>query len=1139
MAKKQFVHLHVHTHYSLLDGMCKLPALLDKAKEYGMPAVAITDHGVMYGAIDFYKEARARDIKPIIGCEVYVAPRKLTDKTARLDTRPNHLILLAKNETGYKNLMKLSSIAHLEGYYYKPRIDKEVLAEHSEGLIACSACLKGEVAGYIDNGDLKKAEEAALFYKNLFGGDFYLELQYHPGWDKQENVNKELIKLSKKLDIPLIVSKDVHYIEKEDAEAHDALLCLQTGKLVSDVDRMKMEGDISFVSPDEIAEAFKDVPESLENTVKIAEKCNLELDLGKILIPNFDVPEGETIQSYFKKLVEEGLVKKYGKITPEMRERVDYEMSVIERMGYESYFLIVWDFVKWAKDRGIVVGPGRGSAAGSVVSYALNITELEPTKFDLLFERFLNPDRISMPDIDMDFADDRRHEVIDYVAEKYGKDHVAQIITFGTMAARAAVRDVGRVLGMPYTEVDKIAKMVPQFTHLADAIRDVAELRSLYNTDERVKKLIDIALRLEGVSRHSSTHAAGVVISKEPLVNYTPLQKATKGDIATNTQYSMFPLEDIGILKMDFLGLSNLTILKNAIRIVKKVYGKEVELADISLDDKKTYTLLAKGETTGVFQFESAGMKRYLKALKPTVFEDIVAMVALYRPGPIQFIDEFIARKQGKKKVAYTHPLMENALKNTYGVIIYQEQVMQISKEMAGFTGGEADTLRKAMGKKIARMMKKMRAQFIEGAVVNGVKRKTAEQVFDDFEKFAQYGFVKAHAACYALIAYWTAYMKARFPAAFMAALMTSDYSDTDRIAIDIDECRKLGIEVLPPSVNESFLEFAVVKETGNIRFGLLAVKNVGTGIINALIEAREKGGEFKSIEDFAKRVDSKEINKKVMESFIKSGAMDAFGDRATLLHNLEKILDFAQKSQKHAQNGQVDLFGGVGIEMPGLNLAKAPSEISSKEKLSWERELLGIYISEHPLDTYKDILDSSSITKMIDLGRIGASQEVRVACVISNIHKILTRSKESMLFVKVEDKSGSGELVVFPKILASYGDFFVEGKVVLVNGKVNMKDGDPKILVDSIRSIDEEIGEDIQDKQPLLKLEGNLLNIYVPKDTETAKLAGLKKSLMEWPGKNEVIIHLNSDSGKRKVKMPQGIDFSEDLEKDIIEILS
>lgn len=1135
---KKFVHLHVHTQYSLLDGMCKLPKLLDKAKEHGMTACAITDHGVMYGAIDFYKEAKKRDIKPIIGCEMYVAPRKLTNKESKTDGKPNHLILLVKNEEGYKNLMKLSSIAHLEGYYYKPRIDKEVLAKHSRGLIASSACLKGEIGSYIENGELGKAEEAAKYFKGLFGEDFYLELQHHPGWDKQEKANKEIIKLAKKLDIPLVVTKDVHYVDKEDREAHDALLCLQTGKLVSDEERMRFDGDLSFVSPKEISEYFMDVPEAIENTAKIAEKCNLEIELGKILIPKFDVPKGETLKGYLEKLVQKGLKKKYGNITKEIQERVDYEMGVIEKMGFESYFLIVWDFVNWAKERGIVVGPGRGSAAGSVVSYALNITELEPLKYDLLFERFLNPDRISMPDIDMDFADDRRHEVIEYVAEKYGKDHVAQIITFGTMAARNAIRDTGRVLGISYGEVDKIAKLIPQFTSLSDAVRDVPELRTLHNSDENIKKLIDIAMRLEGVARHASTHAAGVVISEKPLVNYTPLQKATKGDISTNTQYSMWPLEDLGILKMDFLGLSNLTVLKNALRIIKKVEGKDIKLEEIKLDDKKTYELLSRAETTGVFQLESAGMKRYIKSLKPTTFEDIIAMVALYRPGPMQFIDEFIKRKSGKTKVAYAHPLMENALKNTYGIIVYQEQVMQISKDMAGFSGGDADYLRKGMGKKIAKILKKMRIQFIEGSIVNGVEKKVAEKIFDDFENFAQYAFNKSHAACYALIAYWTAYLKANYPKPFMAALMTSDYSNIDRIAIEIDECRKMGIEVLPPSVNESYEEFAVVKDTGNIRFGLLAVKNVGTGIIQALLEARREGGKFKSIEDFCKRVNAREINKKVMEAFIKSGAMDDFGDRGTMLYSIEKILDFAQKSQKDTLNGQIDLFGGQGIELPGLKLSKPLEEISSTEKLSWERELLGIYISEHPLDAYQNYIKKSGLTTLKDLSNLTASSEVRVACVITSIQKILTRKKENMIFVKVEDKSGTGELVVFPKILSSYRDFFQEGGLVLARGKVNMREADPKILLDSITELEAVENLDIPEDGRILRFKDNQLDIYVPKYTEKEKLSKLKKILTESRGKNDVIIHLELNEEIKKVKMPLGIDFSEKLEKEIVGVL-
>lgn len=1144
---KKFVHLHVHTQYSLLDGMCKLPQLLDKAKKYGMEACAITDHGVMYGVIDFYKEAKNRDIKPIIGCEMYVAPRRMTDKEGKIDTRPSHLVLLAKNEVGYKNLMKLSTEAHLRGYYYKPRVDKELLSKHSKGLIALSGCLQGDIVSKLMDGQEEKATEALKYYKDTFGDDFYLEMQYQPGIEDQERGNELLKKFAKAHNVPLVATKDVHYIDKDDKEAHDALLCIQTGRTVEDVNRMKMESDFDFMSPKEMIEAFKDTPEAVENTVKIAEKCNLEIELGKILIPKFDVPKGYTLKSYLEELVEEGIKKKYGKVTSEIRERVKYEMGVIERMGYESYFLIVWDFVTWAKDRGIIVGPGRGSAAGSVVSYALNITELEPMQFDLLFERFLNPDRISMPDIDMDFADDRRHEVIEYVAEKYGKDHVAQIITFGTMAARNAVRDTGRVLGMPYTDVDRIAKLIPQFTNLETSLKDVSELRTLYNSDDKIKKLIDIAKKLEGVARHSSTHAAGVVISPEPLVNYTPLQKALKGDIATNTQYSMWPLEDLGILKMDFLGLSNLTILKNALRIVKKVYGKDIKIQEIDLKDKKTFELLSRGETTGVFQLESAGMKRYIKQLKPSVFEDVVAMVALYRPGPMQFIDDFIARKQGKKKVEYTHPLMEDALKNTYGIVIYQEQVMQIAKEMAGFSGGEADTLRKAMGKKIAHMMKKMRIKFIDGSVANGVKRQVAEKIFDDFEKFAQYGFVKAHAACYALIAYWTAYMKAHYPSGFMAALMTSDYSNIDRIAIEIDECRKMGIEVLPPSVNESFKEFAVVKDTNNIRFGLLAVKNVGTGIIEAILDAREKGGPFKSIEDFCKRVDAREINKKVMESLIKSGAMEDFGDRGTLLFNLEKILDFAQGVQKNEKNGQIDLFGGQGIEMPGLKLMDAPEEIGSREKLTWERELLGIYISEHPLDSYQNYVEKTGITKLAKLGEEEASKEIRVACVITSIQRILTRKKESMAFAKVEDKSGSGELVIFPKVLTEYGKFLEEGKMILVFGKVNMRDDDPKVLVDSIKDLDEiqslgNVSGDSERKaeknEKIIKFQDELLDIHIPKGTGTDKLAKLKKSLVESPGKTEVIVHIDSGVGAKKVKMPFKVYFSEELERDIVNIL-
>jgi len=829
---KKFVHLHVHTHYSLLDGMGKIPNLLDRAKELGMDSIAITDHGVMYGALEFYQEAKLRGIKPILGMEAYVAPRSHDLKQPKLDTDSYHLTLLAKNKQGYLNLMKLSTIGHLDGYYYYPRIDKKLLKEYNEGIIALSGCLSGEVARSALSGNDSKALKAVEDYKNIFGDDFYIEVQHLPGEEDQEIANKKLFELGKKTGTKIVATKDVHYVNKDDREAHDILICVQTGKTVEDENRLKMDTDLSLASGDEMADAFKNNPEVITNTIEIAKKCSVEIELNQILIPPFKLPSGETPNSYLEKLCHEGLEKRYQKkitdISKEVIDRLDYELGVIERTGFAPYFLIVADFVNYAKDQGILVGPGRGSAAGSLVSYVLNITDLDPLEFNLLFERFLNAERISMPDIDMDFADDRRGEVIEYVIQKYGADHVAQIITFGTMAAKAAVRDVGRAMGLSYGDVDKIAKLIPFGLHLIEAIESSPELKNLYRNDETVKKLIDFAMKLEGVARHASTHAAGVVISPQPLVNYVPLQKAVKGNTSIVTQFAMGDLESMGLLKMDFLGLSNLTIIGGALEIIEAVEHVNIDIETIPMEDKETFKLLSRGGTTGVFQLESDGMKRILKDLKPTVFEDIIAVVALYRPGPMQWIDDFIKRKHGKSHVKYIHPTLENALKETYGIPVYQEQVMQIAKDVAGFSGPQADTLRKAMGKKIATLMKKQKQLFIDGAIKNGLSKELAQKIFDMMEDFAQYGFNKSHAACYAMIAYRTAYLKAHYPNCFMAALLTSDQNNMDRVTIEVSECERMGIEVLPPDVNESFGGFSVVPGTSNIRFGLSAIKNVG-----------------------------------------------------------------------------------------------------------------------------------------------------------------------------------------------------------------------------------------------------------------------------------------------------------------------
>lgn len=1150
--KSNFVHLHVHTHYSLLDGMCKIPKLLDRAVEYGMPAVAITDHGVMYGAIEFYKEAKKRGIQPIIGCEMYVAPRTIKDKTPKIDTQPGHLVLLAKNKQGYLNLMKLTTIAHIDGYYYKPRIDREVLSKHCEGLVALSACVHGDLTSKIVAGDKKKAQETYEFYKSLFGDDYYLEIQYNPGFAEQDKANDLVTKFAKENRAKLVATKDVHYVDKDDHEAHDALLCVQTGRLVEDEDRMKFQSDQSFVSPSEMSEYFKDNQQAIKNTLEVAEKCKTfmkEFSLpfyedNKFFIPKFDLPKGYTLQTYIEKLVNEGLKKKYPKITREIKERAAFELEVIERMKYEEYFLVVGDYVNWAKENGILVGPGRGSGAGSIVAYAMNITELDPLKYDLLFERFLNPDRISMPDFDMDFADDRRHEVIQYVVEKYGHDKVAQIITFGTMAARNAIRDVGRVLGISYAEVDAVAKVTPSNMPLEKSVKEIPELAAFYRQGGSYKKLLDLAQKLEGVARHSSTHAAGVVISRDDLVKFTPLQRAAKGDISTNTQYEMHAIEDLGLLKMDFLGLSNLTVLKNALRIIRKVYGKEIDLSSLELDDAKTYKLLAKGETTGVFQFESSGMKRYIKELKPTCFEDIVAMGALYRPGPMENIPEFIDRKHGRKKITYPHPAMEAALKNTYGVTVYQEQVMQISKDMAGFTGGQADTLRKAMGKKISSLLKEMRGQFVEGAKkTNNVPEKLANEVFDGWETFAQYAFNKSHAACYALISYWTAYLKAYYPSAFMAALMTSDYGNIDRITIEVSEAQDIGIEVLGPDVNESYYEFGVVPKTNQIRFGLAAVKNVGTGIIEAIEAARAEGGKFTSVEDFLTRVKASEINKKVMESLIKSGAFDSLGDRSTLLFNLERILGFAQKIQKGTADGQLGLFGESHKKSNvafGLSLVKPDVELTSEERLAFEKELLGIYFSEHPLDAHLEKLASLNLKPIGEINELMAEKEVSIGGVITGVQKILTRKNEPMAFAYFEDKTGKIELILFPRTLQTYQHLIKDGAILFVKGKVNVKEGQMKLLVDSLEDLKTKNGEkQVKNNSKNFVDLDDYATIRVPRGMTDSDLAALKLLLAKNKGDTETYVEIPNGGEPKRVKMPFGIDYSDDIIPEINALLS
>ena len=1084
-----FVHLHNHTFHSVLDGLTKIHDLVDKVKELGMEAAAVTDHGTMSGILDYYKTAKKAGIKPIIGIETYVATRSRFDRDPGKDKQRFHLTVLAMNNTGFHNLMKLSTRANLEGMYYKPRIDHELLEELNEGLIVLSGCASGEIGVALKEDDYDRARDIAKWYKSILGDRYYLELQDHghpksnTHWDVQAKINEGLIKLSKELDIEMVVTCDGHYLTHEYQDAHEILLCVGTGSYLSDEKRMSLKDfELHLTDPRDIIDHWgEEFPEVIRNTKKIADRCDVEIELGRILIPKYPLPDGENEHSYLLRLTYQGLLQRYNgaskeeaekldpdeiipKLSDEVRERAKMELGVMGNMGYEGYFLIVQDFINWGKSQGIVFGPGRGSAAGSIVAYALNITDLDPLKYGLLFERFLNPDRISMPDIDVDIQDTRRDEVIEYCAKKYGEDHVSNIATFGKMFGRMAVRDVARVLEVPYAESDRLAKLVPppnQGRHipLSVSIKEDADLRNEYENNPTAKEVLDYAIQLEGTIRSHGVHACGVVIAPDTLVNYIPLEMAQKGVVAT--QFPMGEVEELGLLKMDFLGLSNLTIINNAMRIIRKAYKKEINLSELPLDDKKTYELFQRGDTTGVFQLESAGMKRYLRGLKPTTFEDIIAMVALYRPGPMQFIDSFIRRKHGEEEITYLHSGMKNSLKNTYGILVYQEQFMQISKEWCGFTGGQADTLRKAVGKKKIDLMKKVKPEFVEGAVkVGGATKEIAETFWTQLEEFANYCFNKSHAACYGLIAYWTAYLKAHYPDAFMAALMTSDHDDTDRLAIEITECKHMGISVLSPDVNESFVEFAVVPNENKIRFGMSAVKGVGVGAVEEVLRAREDGP-FTSVEDFARRVSTGKFNRKAWESLIKSGAFDDMGDRSDLLFNLDSITSFASKLQKEAASGQTNLFGMLGGDdaasvQSTLHLQKAPVKHDDKERLMWERELLGLYISAHPLDRYETYL-SEQTQPLTQLVPEYDSRMMTVGGIISTVRTIVTKSGSKMAFVGIEDKFGEGEIIVFPNLYEKVGAKLVQDAVIRVSGKNSARDRDgnlgneSKLIADDI----------------------------------------------------------------------------------------
>lgn len=1052
---EHFVHLHVHTEYSLLDGAGKIKDLVNKAKELGMPAIAITDHGSMYGVIDFYKECKQQGIKPIIGCEVYITLGSRFVKDGRKDDNNYHLVLLAKDNEGYKNLMKLVSKGYTEGFYYKPRVDLELLKEYSQGLIALSGCLGGVIPQFLLQNNYQDAKEHGQKLIDIFGKEnVYLEIQDH-GMIEQKEVNSKLIKLGKDLNLPLVVTNDIHYTSREDSSPHDVLLCIQTAKSIDDADRLKFPNDEFYLkSREELEHSFIHLKDALDNTVEISERCNVEFDFNTTHLPEYPVPEGETLDSYLEKLCTLGIKEKYRTITTQIEERLQMELNVIKNMGYSGYFLIVWDFIRFAKEKGILVGPGRGSAAGSIVAYSLGITNIDPLKYDLLFERFLNPERVSMPDIDIDFCYERREEVINYVVEKYGEDRVAQIITFGTMAARAVIRDVGRAMGIPYTDVDKIAKLIPMELNMTieKALKVEHTLRSLYEEDSTIKKLIDVSLSLEGMPRHSSTHAAGVVISKEPLTEYVPLQTVENGVV---TQFPMGTLEELGLLKMDFLGLRTLTIINNAVNIIKNTRGIAIDIDNIPYDDDNAFKLLSEGRTLGVFQLESSGMRNVLRELKPSKFEEIIAVVALYRPGPMEQIPTFIKSKHKQIPISYPHKKVESVLEETYGIMVYQEQIMRVASDLAGFSLGEADILRRAIGKKKADVLAKQRQLFIEGCKKNGLEEEKSIHVYDLIVKFADYGFNKSHAAAYAVLAYQTAYLKANYPTEFLAAMLTGVMGSSDKVALYIDDCKSLGIQVLPPDVNESLKNFTVV-EKDKIRFGLLAVKNVGANIIDEIIKERMENGPFKSIDDFVSRAYN--LNRRVLESLIKAGACDSLAPhRAQLLSCVDLILNYCEGIRREKESGQISLFDIFSEpDEHKLVLPNFP-EFSTKEKLALEKETLGLYISGHPLNDYLHIYEKGVINTL-ELKEAPDNQRVKIAGTVTSLKKIFTKSGKPMAFVELEDMYGSVEVVIFTDQFQQHLAKLSSDEPIVVLGRVSLKEEeDPKVVCQEIYCINEE----------------------------------------------------------------------------------
>ncbi len=1152
MSKQNFVHLHVHTEYSMLDGLSKIPDLIKKVKDLKQTAIAITDHGNMYGNIAFYNECKKEGIKAIIGVEVYVAKNSRFDKQIRVGSDQFHLTLLAENYVGYKNLMKMVTIANFEGFSYKPRIDDETLEKYSEGVILLSGCMSSQTSRlFLDNKD-QKALEIFKKYQKIFKDRFYIEIQNHPHIEEEKILREKLIQTARQLNLPLVATNDVHYLEKEDAEAQDALLCVQTRKLISDTKRMKMvdKPDFYLKSTEEMIELFSDLPEAIENTIKITERCNLEIPTGNLIFPSYELPKGETYESYLHKLSFEGAKKKYGKITKEIEKRLEYEIGIINGKGYPAYFLITQDFVNWAKNQGIAVGPGRGSAAGSVVSYALNITTLNPLEHGLPFERFLNPERPTPPDIDMDFADIKRDEVSNYVAKKYGEDHVAAVITFGRMEARVAVRDIGRVLGMAYEDPDRVAKLIPndpgKKVSIKSAIENIPELVSLYKQD-KFKRLLDLASKVEGTVRHSSMHACAMIIADKPLDNYTPIQKDSRSG-KTLTQLDMYSLDcniddnAVGLLKFDFLGLRNLSIIQEALKLIKKYKNEDIAIDRLPLDDKKTFDLLASGDTTGVFQLESAGMRRVAKSLKPSAFSDITAMVALYRPGPMDLIPRFIEGKHNPASIEYPHESLEPFLKETYGIMVYQEQILEIVHFMAGYSLGEADMLRRAIGKKKKKILDKNKNRFIEESVKNDYKKETAEKIWGFIEAFANYGFNKAHAASYAMIAYETAWLKANYPVEYMTALMSVESNShsmnrDEKIAVAIEDCRKLGIKILAPDINLSGQDFTIEtnkdsKENMAIRFGLTAIKHVGKAAIENIIEVRKAEKTFSSFTHFIQATDSRKVNKKTLECLIKVGAMDRFATRASMLENLDQIRQNAGQFQSEI-DGQDHLFASVSEKSTEIkdNFPKL-KEYPEAELLSFEKELLGLYLTDHPLADTLNLVNKRSNMKIAELDpEFSQDQVFLFGGLLSRFKEITTKKGQKMAFATLEDQTGKAELIIFPRTYNELGFQLEQDQVVLVRGKVQHEEEEFKIIAEKIIIPKDEEVEFAKDQ--------DYKEIFVPRKTSPETLKKLGALLKANLGQEKVVIIIPNGAKAERIILPYKVNYNEELIKEIEKILA